>query len=228
MSHSHAQTSREVGVLRELHSELKSEAEELHNLTKKVDTVPNDVITKHLWLLVVQSGVVMAVFLISSLWLCRANRSLERKLNDIQTTLSSQSRPLPSKLTSIGLATDSAVRNQQQKQRSTEQNSNKELTRRTKSASSQSSTHARSLSFTSVADLHRQAENIGDLSRADLKARTTTRSTSWQESRYGSELTSSKRETAGVSDGPLASHSLTSLDERRAPDEVSVSQYCMH
>lgn len=32
-THAHAQTSREVGILQELHSELESEAGELRNLT---------------------------------------------------------------------------------------------------------------------------------------------------------------------------------------------------
>ena len=183
-----------------------------------MDAVPDDVISKHLWLLVLQSAVILAVFLIPCLWLCHINRSLELKLNAIQTTLSSQTYPISSRLSCTAVATTSAVQ-KQQKQTPTEQDSNIELNRRTKLCS-QNGTHTRSLSLTSATDLQRQAENIGDLSRVELKSLATTRSTSWQENGYSSELACATREISAISGGPLASHSLSSLDERRASVEV--------
>ena len=74
--HTHTQTSSEVGILREpSDSELASEAKELHSLTERVNVLSDDIMSNHLWLLAVQSTVIMAVFLY--IWLCRANHSLE-------------------------------------------------------------------------------------------------------------------------------------------------------
>ena len=180
--------------------------------------------SKQLRLLVIQSIVVMAVFLVTCLWLCRMSRNLEQKLNTIQTTLTSQNPLVPSQLTSTGVAIESTTSNQQ-KAPSAEQDLEQSCqSERTKSSNcSHSSTHARSLSFTSVSDLRRQAENIGDLSRADLKCLTTNRSRSWQENGVGSGQSCCERERdPTLSGGPLASHSLTSLDDRRSTAEVSV------
>ena len=190
-----------------------------------MDVIPNDVISKQLWLLVVQSVVVMAVFLISCMWLCRVNRNLERKLNTIQTALSSQNRPVPSQLTSIGVATENSKRKMPSTKQDSEQLCPSERTKL--NYCSQSTTHARSQSFTSVTDLRKQAENIGDLSRADLKSLTTNRSKSWQENGISSGQNCFERKTVtALSGGPLTSHSLTSLDSRRSTDEVSIHQCC--
>lgn len=223
------QANREVGILQELNSELELEAKELHNLADRMDVLPDDVISKHLWpLLVVQSVVAMAVFLVTCLWLCRANRKLERKLNAIQTTLSQpQNHLLPTHAQwthSMSVASESTMDSQQKTDNNIVESC--QLVERTKlSNSSQSSAnHACSLSFTSVSDLRRQAENIGDLSRADLKHRTTNRSKSWQESgASGSGQNCCVKETPTVlSGGPLSSHSLSSLDDRRSTAEVSI------
>jgi hypothetical protein len=231
--HTLMQASSEVGILRELHSELESEAKELRSLANRVNVLPDDIISSHLWLLVAQSIVVMAVFFVSCLWLCHMNHNLEQKLNVIQTTLS-QTMPnhviIPSQSTSssgVAAASESITNNQQKAEIDLEQ-SYRHHHERVKSTSncSPSSTHARSLSFTSVGDLHRQAENIGDLSRAHLKCLTTNRSKSWHESRVrGGGLGCYEREMATVVSsggyGPLASHSLSSLDDRRSTAEVS-------
>lgn len=156
------------------------------------------------------------------------NHNIEQKLNTIQTILTSQNHLVPSQLTSTGGATESTTNNQQ-KAPSAEQNSEQSCQpERTKlSNCSQSSIHTRSLSFTSVSDLRRQAENIGDLSRADLKCLTTNRSKSWQENGVSSGQSCCERErAAALPGGPLASHSLSSLDDRRSTAEVSRSQYC--
>ena len=189
---------------------MESEAEELHSLTEKVNDLPDDIMSNHLWLVAVQSTVIMAVFFITCLWLCRVNHSLEQKLNAIQTTLSqTQNHPTPSQLTSnssgSSVAVESMVNNHQKTEINLKQ-SYKQPTdhERTKSSNfSQSSSHARSLSFTSVRDLHRQAEDISDLSRADLKCLTANQSKRWQE-------------TLPQGGGPLSSHSLSSLDDRRS------------
>ena len=204
---------------------MESEAGELRNLTNRVEVLPDNIMSKQLWLLVVQSSVIMAAFLTIYLWLCRINRNLEQKLNTIQTTLSSQNPLIPSQLTSTGVATESTTSNQQ-KAPSAEQHSEQSCQPdRTKlSNCSQSSIHTRSLS---VSDLRRQAENIGDLSRADLKCLTTNRSKSWQENGVSSGQSCCERErAAALSGGPLVSHSLSSLDDRRSTAEVSRSQYC--
>ena len=167
--------------------------------------------SNHLWLLAVQSTVIMAVFFITCLWLCRTNHSLEQKLNTIQTTLSqTQNHLLSSRLTSSVVAAESMMNNHQKAEIDSEQSYKQQSAdhERTRSSNfSQSSSHARSLSFTSMRDLHRQAEDIGDLSRVDLKYLTTNQSKRWQESLSQG--------------GPLASHSLSSLDDRRSTAEVS-------
>ena len=227
--HAHIQTSREVGILRELHSEIQSEAEEIHNLTNRVDIQPDDVLSKHLCLLAVQSVVITAVFLVTCLYLCRVNRNLEQKLNTIQTTLSSQNHPpvIPSQLlTSVDVATENAMNNRQIMEKDLEQSC--QSTERTKlsNGSQVASTHARSLSFTSVSDIRRQAENIGDLSGVDLKHLTTatTQRRSWRENGRSSGHSCWERETTATLSGAghLSSRSLSSLDDRRSSAEVSV------
>ena len=175
-----------------------------------MNDLPDDMMSNHLWLLAVQSTVIMAVFFITCLWLCHANHSLEQKLNAIQTTLSqTQNHPRPSQLTSSssgGVAMESMVNNHQKSEIDLKQSYNHQPTdhERTKSSNfSQSSSHARSLSFTSMRDLRRKAEDIGDLSRADLKCLTANQSKRWQE-------------TLPQGGGPLSSHSLSSLDDRRS------------
>ena len=187
---------------------MESEAKELHSLTEKVNDLPDDMMSNHLWLVAVQSTVIMAVFFITCLWLCRVNHSLEQKLNAIQSTLSqTQNNLTPSQLTSSGgsVAMESMVNNHQKSEIDLKQLYNQPTDHeRTKSRNfSPSSSHARSLSFTSVRDLRRKAEDIGDLSRADLKCLTANQSKRWQE-------------TLPHSGGPLSSHSLSSLDDRRS------------
>ena len=174
--------------------------------------------SNHLWLVAVQSTVIMAVFFITCLWLCRANHSLEQKLNAIQTTLSqTKIHPTPSQLISSisgSVAVESMMNNHQKPEIDLKQSYHHQPTdhERTKSSNfSPSSSHARSLSFTSMKDLHRQAEDIGDLSRADLKCLTANQSKRWQE-------------MLPQGGGPLSSHSLSSLDDRRST-AAEVSSY---
>lgn len=176
-----------------------------------MNDLPDDMVSNHLWLVAVQSTVIMAVFFVTCLWLCRVNHSLEQKLNAIQSTLSqTQNHPRPSQLTSSGgsgsVAVESMVNNHQKSEINLKQSYHHQPTdhERTKSSNfSPSSSHARSLSFTSMRDLHRKAEDIGDLSRADLKCLTANQSKRWQE-------------TLPHGGGPLSSHSLSSLDDRRS------------
>lgn len=237
-THTRVQTSKEVGILREFCDELHSEIQQVQNLTEEVATLPDDIFYKHLFLLIVQSAVVMAVFLLSCLWVSHMNRHLEQKISSIQSTLSTQNHLVRSQIqlvSSIGVtAGDSKSFNDKRIKDYDSEHLRYQRTSPLSCCHSQSSSatlsHGRSLSLSSVADLQRQAENIGpsvDTSRADLKLLTTKRSKSWQAD--GSKKTNGEERetvTTACSSGSLASHSLTCLGVRKSTDEVSPCCTC--
>lgn len=209
-----SQTSLKIGVLKEIHSELRTETQELHNLSQRVDVIPDNIISNQQWLLLAQLIVMTTILLISCVQFHHTNLILERKLNAIQATLSSQNKPIISQQSSTAPNSSpkhSAIATDHEE--GTIESSQKTNVK-------EHPPHARSLSFTSVTDLHRQAENIGDLSRTDLKYLVTNGSRNgFQSNSFNRELSCSRSQMS-MAGSPLASCSLTSLSDRRC-SEVS-------
>ena len=206
------QTSKEIDVLLQVHLELQSERDQLLNVSKRVDAIPDDIYSTHFWLVLAQFAVVVLVLLVCCVWLCHIKCVLERKLNTIQRTLSSLQNPPILKNSSLDRTRDvklvkSGMKNGDDSDLGTK------LCERTKSTSP---THSRSFSLTSVSDLSKKTENIGDLSRPEIN------SLSSQKSRgYREELLRPRSATGLASGGALSSYSLSSLDDRKQTEVSS-------